>query len=248
MPNDKEQPSQKNTASAAKQDIQTSTINPPEKQPVEKSQKSTTPIYKKWWFWVIIAVFALGAISVIASGGSTNKTDSNENSSAPANQPSSQTDDNQSSTEQPTNQSEEKSPDASQSNSAEGYKVGDTIELKDSKVTISNVERNFSTGNMFVTPEEGKEYIKVGVGFVNTTTSKKTFYPSNWQLQDGDGVIRDISYSTTMMIDNGFYESVELAGNGKWSGFMIFEVPAGGGNLQLQYKPSLLSKTTIINL
>ena len=101
---------------------------------------------------------------------------------------------------------------------------------------------------MFDKPEEGKEFIKIGVGFVNTTTSKKTFYPSNWQLQDGDGVIRDISYSTTMMIDNGFYESIELAGNGKWSGFMIFEILAGGGTLQLQYNPSLLSKTTIINL
>ncbi len=241
---------QKDIASTTNQSVPTQTSNDDatEKVSTEKPQKTTEPIYKKWWFWVIIAIFTLGAIGVIASGGLTDKNEGDKNSSAPTDQSSSQADNNQSSTEQPTNQSEDKSSDASQSNSSEGYKVGDTIELKDSKVTISNVERNFSTGNMFDKPEEGKEFIKIGVGFVNTTTSKKTFYPSNWQLQDGDGVIRDISYSTTMMIDNGFYESIELAGNGKWSGFMIFEIPAGGGNLQLQYKPSLLSKTTIINL
>lgn len=211
---------------------------------------SKKPLYKQWWFWVII-VFALLVIGAIGSG-SSNTTDTDEEKTETSETTQKKTEETADNTETPTKNSTETSDSTSEgtpsSENAGGYKVGETIVFKDSKVTIMNVTRNFDTGNMFVQPENGKEYVKIDVSFVNTTTSKKAFYPSSWQLQDGDGVIHDISYTATTMLDNSFSTSVELAGGGKWSGSMIFEVPAGDTSLQLQFKPSLLSNTTVINL
>ncbi len=37
-------------------------------------EKEKTPIYKKWWFWVIVAIIVIGAIG---AGGSSNNTNTN---------------------------------------------------------------------------------------------------------------------------------------------------------------------------
>ena len=42
------------------------------------------PIIKKWWFWVICAVAALGVIGVIVSGGKTDTPTTNTNSNPPS--------------------------------------------------------------------------------------------------------------------------------------------------------------------
>lgn len=221
--------------------------NIPNNQSTNNNKK---PIYKQWWFWVIIVAVLL----VIGLAGQSNKNegeggqsnnDSSGNESTPA-QTDPSSDENTSA--KSTDNSQENTSPTSSTEEDGGYKVGDTITFKDSKVTISNITRNASTGNPYVTPESNKEFIKIDISFVNTTTSKKTFYTSDWQIQDGNGVIRDIDFSATAMIENGFTSSVELAGGGKWSGSIIFEVPAGDTNLQLQYKPSLFSKTTVINI
>ena len=215
-----------------------------------QKDNSKKPVYKQWWFWVIIVVAVLIMGGIGASSGNKNAQDSNDtaNSNSQDN-PSNNSDNgsNESSKDTETNTSTE-SENSTAENNDSGYKVGETITYKDSKVTVTNVIRNASTGNEFVTPEDGKEYVQIDINFVNTTTSKKSFYPSDWKLQDSNGVIKDISFSATAMLNNGFTSSIDLAGNGKWSGSMIFEVPAGDTNLQLQYTPSLFSKTTIINL
>ena len=200
------------------------------------------PAYKQWWFWVIIVLGLL----IIGGIGSANMPKSENSDKKDETHKEENTENNaQSSDGGETSKETEGTPSSENSG---GYKVGETIVFKDSKITITNVTRNFSTGNMFAVPESGKEFVKVDLAIVNTTTAKKSFSAYDWKIQDGDGVIKDINFSATSIIDGGFTSSVDLAGGGKWSGSMVFEIPAGDTNLQLQYKPSLFSSTTVIKI
>ncbi|MBQ6130592.1 DUF4352 domain-containing protein [Candidatus Saccharibacteria bacterium] len=179
------------------------------------------PVYKQWWFWVIIVVVLLGI-------GATSSSNENDKKSE-------------------TNTSEQGSPSSSTAENTNEYKVGDTISSNGSEVVVTSVERNFSTGNMFVEPEAGKEYVKVNISITNTGNSTSYVAATSWQMQDSNGVIRDYDFSATAMID-GALNSVELASGGKLTGALVFEVPQGDTGLVLQYKPSFLSKTILIRL
>ena len=65
---DQTQPEVNNTQAQQSTPIYT---QPVMQQPVQKPKK---PIFKKWWFWVIIAVVVIGVIGNL--GGNSNKTDS----------------------------------------------------------------------------------------------------------------------------------------------------------------------------
>lgn len=234
-------------------DAKPNQANPAESQETTQSPKINNtvkkdknpekkPTYKQWWFWVIIVLGLL----IIGGIGSANMPKSENSDKKDETHKEENTENNtQSSDGGETSKETEGTPSSENSG---GYKVGETIVFKDSKITITNVTRNFSTGNMFAVPESGKEFVKVDLAIVNTTTAKKSFSAYDWKIQDGDGVIKDINFAATSIIDGGFTSSVDLAGGGKWSGSMVFEVPAGDTNLQLQYKPSLFSSTTVINI
>lgn len=199
------------------------------------------PVYKQWWFWVIIVL----VLAVI--GGATQADDkqntpedkpaeiSGETSETPSDEPAT--------SDTPSDQTEG----TPSSENADGYKVGETMVFKDRKVTVTSVERNFSTGNEFVTPEDGKEFVKVNIVVVNTSTSKITVYSGDWKIQDGNGVIDSYNVLATSVAKNALGISVELAGGGQVSGALVFEVPKGDTNLELQYKASFLN-TVVIKL
>lgn len=220
------------------------TTQPPETDNVAKKDKSSEkkPAYAQWWFWVIIVLVLL----VMGGIGSTNMPKSENSDKKDETHKEENTENNAQSSDK--SESSKETQGTPSSENAGGYKVGETIVFKDSKITVTNVTRNFSTGNMFSVPESGKEFIKVDLAIVNTTTAKKSFSAYDWKVQDGDGVIKDINFAATSIIDGGLTSSVDLAGGGKWSGSIVFEVPAGDTNLQLQYKPSLFSSTTVINI
>ena len=43
------------------------------------------------------------------------------------------------------------------------FKIGDTIAFDDKKVIVQSAERNWNSGNQFIKPDSGKEYVKVEV-------------------------------------------------------------------------------------
>lgn len=57
------------------------------KEPVKQepvAEKAAVPLYKKWWFWLIAAAFALGVIALLTRGGtgSDNTSDSGNNTAS----------------------------------------------------------------------------------------------------------------------------------------------------------------------
>lgn len=205
---------------------------------VKPQPKEKKPVYKQWWFWLII-VLLIGAVA--ASSSSSNNSGEADKTNNPTKSQTEGTEETKKSEETSSAETTESTSDGG------GYKVGETITYRDAKVTVTGVERNFSTGNQFITPEEGKEYVKVNIEIANTSNSKLHVATTNWKIQDSNGVIKDYDFSTTAMID-GALDSVELAGGGKVAGALIFEVPAGDNGLVLQYDHSFLSETVLIRL
>lgn len=196
------------------------------------------PVYKQWWFWVIIVL----VLAVI--GGATQANDEQNTSEDKPAEISDETP--ETSTDEPATDDVPTETTPSSEN-AGGYKVGETMTFKDRKVTVTGVERNFSTGNEFVTSEDGKEFVKVNISIVNTSTSKITVYAGDWKIQDGNGVIDGYNVLATSVAKNALGLSTELAGGGQVSGALVFEVPKGDTNLELQYKASFLN-TVVIKL
>lgn len=179
----------------------------------QKSEASKKPIFKKLWFWVIVAIIIIG-IGAAATGANDEPTKVDEN-------------DNSSSSQQEQTE----------------FKVGDVIAHDGKEITVKSIERNYDSGNQFIQPAEGKEYVKVNVYIENKSDDKISYNVYDWELQDSDGDIKSAA-GLTYSIDDGL-GSGDLAKGGKKSGALIFEVPKDDAGLELHYKASFWSDKTI---
>ena len=162
---------------------------------------------------VILAFIVVGAIAAAAGGGKDDAKVVNNASDDSSKQAST-----------------DKTPEKTQ------FKVDETISFDGKEVTVSNVERNWDSGNQFVTPDSGSEFVKVQVTIKNTSDDQISYNTFDWKMKNSAGVIKDVD-STAFMVDGGL-NSGELAAGGEVSGFLVFQVPTGDSGLVLQYSPS----------
>ena len=123
------------------------------------------------------------------------------------------------------------------------YSVGETISFDGKEVTVSQPERNWNSGNEYVTPDTGNEFVKVQVSIKNNSSSNVSYNTFDWKIRNSAGVIKDVD-STAFMVDGGL-DSGELAANGQVAGFLVFQVPANDEGLVLQYSPSFWNDKTL---
>lgn len=192
--------------------------------------KDKKPLYKRVWFWVVLILI----IATVGGAGSQQAKKVGENNSSP--ETSSEKDNNSSpSSSEKNNTSEEKTE----------FKVGDIIAFDGKELTVEKVERNYDTGKTFVTPKDGKEFVKVNVKIENKSDDELSYNPFDFKIEDSEGSIENHYF---MANADDEIHSGHLAKGGKKSGSVIFEVPAGS-NLKLHYKPSFWSsKKVVINL
>jgi hypothetical protein len=189
---------------------------------MSEKEKVKKPFWKKWWVWVIALL-----IIVIANAGKDDKPTA-VNAPSPASSPS--------------NQSEQK-PDESPEN--QEFKVGETIQMGDYKLTVNEVKK--SSGGDFDKPKDGMEFVIVKVTIENAGKEKISYNPFDFKMANSQGQITDQTFTT---IDSSTHlNSGELAPGGKVSGTIPFEQPKGDNKLQLQYQPNFWSDKTIkVNL
>ena len=117
------------------------------------------------------------------------------------------------------------------------------IAFDEKKVTVVSVQRNWDTGNQFMKPDAGNEFVKVQVSIENNSKSEAMYNTFDWKLQDSKGVIKDVD-SVAYGVE-GALSSGELAPGGKVAGFLVFEVASGDAGLTLRYNPSFWSDRKI---
>lgn len=186
---------------------------------MDKHNKSKKPWYKRFWVWFGIIVL----VGIIGNAVSPKDTPQVADGSSPSSSSS----------------------DAGQKANSEKttFKPGETIEFDNKKVTVSAVERNWTSGNQFIAPDSGNEFVKVQVTIKNDSNSEAMYNTFDWNLQDSKGVIKDVA-SVAYGVD-GALASGELAPGGEVTGFLVFEAPAGDTGLTLRYSPSFWSDKKI---
>lgn len=202
-----------------------STINSNDNKQLNKistKTKSEKPFYKKAWFWIVIVVIiAVGSQSKQAEKVGENKNPESNGSSQIQN-------------------SEKKKEEKTE------FKVGDIIAFDGKELTVEKVDRNWNSGNAYMKPKDGKEYVKVSVKIENKSETEMKYNVFEFKAEDSNGAAESADWQTYSLPDS--LGSGDLAKGGKKSGSMIFEVPAGS-SLKLHYQPSFWSnKKVIVNL
>lgn len=189
---------------------------------ISSKTKSEKPFYKKAWFWIVIVVI----IAIGSQYKQPEKVGENKNSGSNG---SSQTQNSEKKKEEKTE-----------------FNVGDIIAFDGKELTVEKVERNWNSGNSYLKPKDGKEYVKVSVKIENKSETEMNYNVFEFKAEDSNGAAENADMQTYSLPDS--LGSGDLVKGGKKSGSMIFEVPAGS-SLKLHYQPSFWSnKKVIVNL
>lgn len=189
---------------------------------ISTKTKSEKPFYKKAWFWIIIVV-------IIVVGGQSKQAEKVGENKNPESNGSSQIQNSEKKKEEKTE-----------------FKVGDIIAFDGKELTVEKVDRNWNSGNAYMKPKDGKEYVKVSVKIENKSETEMKYNVFEFKAEDSNGAAESANWQTYSLPDS--LGSGDLAKGGKKSGSMIFEVPAGS-SLKLHYQPSFWSnKKVIVNL
>ena len=200
---------------------------------ISSKTKSEKPFYKKAWFWIVIVVI----IAIGSQYKQPEKVGENKNSGSNA---SSQTQNSESKKEEKTQNSQSKKEEKTK------FNVGDIIAFDGKELTVEKVERNWNSGNAYLKPKDGKEYVKVSVKIENKSETEMNYNVFEFKAEDSNGAAESADGQTYSLPDS--LGSGDLVKGGKKSGSMIFEVPAGS-SLKLHYQPSFWSnKKVIVNL
>lgn len=167
--------------------------------------KEAKPWYKKWWVWLIIVIILIGA-----GGAAGNKDKTATNSGSASN-----------STE--TKKAEEKTE----------FKVGEAASFDNKTITVTDVQRNYDTGNQFAQPESGKEFVIVTVKITNDSDKTLDYNTYEFKMQDSNGVQQNEAITA---LSEGKLNSGSLAAGGKVTGKLAYEVPKGDTGLKLLYQ------------
>ena len=186
---------------------------------VSSKTKSEKPFYKKAWFWVVIVVI----IAIGSQYKQPEKVGENKNSGSNG---SSQTQNSEKKKEEKTE-----------------FNVGDIIAFDGKELTVEKVERNWNSGNSYLKPKDGKEYVKVSVKIENKSETEMNYNVFEFKAEDSNGAAENADMQTYSLPDS--LGSGDLVKGGKKSGSMIFEVPAGS-SLKLHYQLSFWSKKKVI--
>lgn len=166
--------------------------------------KEKKPVFKRWWFWVLVVILLIGVGGAMGGGDNATKTSDSDTSSK-------------------TKSEEEKTE----------FKVGETASFDNKSITVTDVQRNYDTGNQFAQPESGKEFVIVTVKITNDGDSTLDYNTYEFKMQDSDGVQQNEAITA---LSEGKLNSGSLAKGGKVTGKLAYEVPKGDKGLKLLYQ------------
>lgn len=125
------------------------------------------------------------------------------------------------------------------------YAVGEEVKQGSITLTVTDVQKNYSTGDQFSKPEAGKEFVRVNVKLVNGSSSTRSYNVYDFKIQTSTGNRLDEAF--VVGVPNELHYG-ELASGGSVVGNIVFEVPENDKSLKLIYNGSFLSDEVVVNL
>lgn len=172
------------------------------------------PLWKRWWFWLIL-IIVLGGI-----GNAIDSTPSKVNS---------------------TNNTQSSSKDDSNNIEEQIFALGDEVKLKNNILVVNSIEKN--AGSDFDKPKDGYEFVIVNVTIKNGGSSEISYNPYDFELQNSNGEITHITF-TTVNSSTALHDG-SLASGGQTSGSVAFEAPIDDSGLILKYKSNIFDNNEI---
>ncbi|TYA15231.1 DUF4352 domain-containing protein [Paenibacillus faecis] len=192
---------------------------------MEKAKKKW---YQKWWVWVLIIL----TIGIIGSNMNSTDTTKTANTAEPA-----KAGEDKAATTEPK-QEPSKEPEKKEETAITA--VGEGIQTKNFKVSVESLTKPKSD-NQFIAPEEGKEFVSVGLLIENI--SEKDYTVSSMLMfnayQDGFSINEDI----TAHAIKGQEKTMDgaLAAGKKIKGNLIYQVPKDWKELEIDVDLTVLS-------
>lgn len=194
-------------------------------------EKQKKPIYKNWWFWVLI-VIVVGIIGSTLSEEEAPETEtfSNQNKNAQVNESPSGVDNNE-----PQSQSDSKT----ETKEKVITEIGGFVETKNFRITVEDLKK--PKGNEFNKPSDGKEFVQVVLHIENI--SNKDYTVSSILMfdayYDGYSVTESIS---SQIADNSLSSmNGPLAAGKKLRGVLAYELPVEWETLEIDIDLTALS-------
>ena len=129
------------------------------------------------------------------------------------------------------------------SNAPEIFNVGDTIELKDFKVTVNGVRTTTQDSSGFQKADDGKEYFLVNCTIENISDKEQTVSSVlMFKVVDQNGM----SYDQKLFTDAEGQLDGTIAPTRKITGEYCVEVPQGQTGLELEFDSSFIGRQQII--
>lgn len=125
------------------------------------------------------------------------------------------------------------------------FTKGETVSFDSRELTVTDVQRNYQTGNEYLQPESGNEFVIVTVTLKNNSDSNMDYNTFDFKLQDSNGVQKDEDFT---VLSEGKLNSGSLAPGGTVTGKLGYQVMKDDAKLKLIYNGSLFGKTVTINL
>ncbi|MCL5407428.1 MAG: DUF4352 domain-containing protein [Patescibacteria group bacterium] len=119
------------------------------------------------------------------------------------------------------------------------FALGETINLKDHQLVVSNLDANYQTGNPYEKPQSpDNSFVIVDIAVTNTGNRDLLVNDWGFKLEDETGTQRNTSWFSGV---DGLLQSVTLSPNGKTSGKLAFEAKTGSSKLILHYSGNISS-------
>ena len=187
---------------------------------MESQEKPKKKFYKKWWFWVLL-IFVIIVIS------SANNDDPKKIGDAQGN----------------TNVNQNES-----SSEKEIFKIGDKIQIKDSAITVNEIE--YSAGGQYSKPAEGNKWLNLNVTIENSSQAQQYVTTLGQMfIRDGAGNSYQVSVTNKAMENPGLGLDGQVLANSKRTGWVGFEIPKDSQGLQFQYNSTMFGgKEVLVNL
>lgn len=181
----------------------------------EPPKKAKKPLYKKWWFWVLMGVATIVLLASI--GGNSEPTVQPETPPA--------------STTETTTEAETETETPKVDNV---FYVGDVIEANGIKITYVSASEYISD-NQFIQPKDGMMYVALNIKAENTTDSDRLISTFDFECY-ADGAKMETNY----LSEKGF-EGGTLSSGRTTEGLICFEVPTDAKEIEVEYETNMWS-------
>lgn len=131
----------------------------------------------------------------------------------------------------------------------EALKIGVPAVHKDETITVLSVD--YDLGSQFSKPDNDMQFAHVKIEIQNDGTKNLSVNPMKFEIKTSNGEIMKMDFKASVALSESgekALSTMDLAGGGKTSGIVSFQVPAEDEGLTLLYMGNIFSSSPLLEI